>query len=60
MPKKSTIPLEYVNKIRLFAGDKERLQNLYPILGYNKAIRNIVRTHLDAAELKLGRETAEL
>ena len=36
--------------IRLFAGDAKRLADYYPNVGYNVAIRKIVRNHLRALD----------
>jgi len=38
----ATQSLEKVT-LRLFAGDKERIDELFPTMGHNKAIRLIVR-----------------
>lgn len=40
--------------VRLFDGDREALQNYYPSLGYNKAIRTLVRKHLRALDEKVS------
>jgi hypothetical protein len=51
-------PLNLVKvSIRLFRGDKERLDNFFPQLGYNAAIRIIVRKALRALEQKYLDET---
>ncbi len=39
--------------LRLYAGDKEKLQSFYPRLGYNAAIRELVRRHTRALDAKL-------
>jgi len=39
--------------LRLYAGDKERLQAFYPRLGYNAAVRELVRRHVKALEARL-------
>ena len=45
--------------IRLFAGDRERLQRFYPTMNYNNAIRQIVHRHLNSAEETYNREVIE-
>ena len=44
MPKAKS-DLEMV-AVRLYHGDRERLQRLFPVAGYNKAIRELVRKYL--------------
>ncbi len=44
--------------LRLYAGDKERLQTFYPRLGYNAAVRELVRRHIKALEAKLEAENS--
>jgi hypothetical protein len=38
--------------IRLFRGDKDKLSNLFPEVGYNKAIRFLVRNFIKSIEEK--------
>lgn len=45
MAKRDPRPLEKV-AVRLFMGDKDELQRLYPKAGYNMAIREIVHQHV--------------
>lgn len=42
-------PLEMVS-VRIYAGDKERLQKMYPSVPHNRAIREIVHKHLNRVE----------
>ncbi len=50
MPRaKTTIPLE-MKPVRLFQGDFERLQALFPTMGAGPAIRKLVRNHCDRVE----------
>lgn len=48
MPRKEE-DLEKVT-IRLFRGDAEKLSQIYPNVGYNEAIRKIVRNHIRTIE----------
>ena len=43
--KKGEEPMEKVT-IRLFVGDKDRVQAYYPTAGHNEVIRKLVRKHL--------------
>lgn len=51
MPKLAGVDLEKVT-LRLFRGDKDRLQELYPTLGYNSAARQIIKNHIRILEEK--------
>ena len=46
--------------IRLFAGDKDRLAEMYREMGYNAAIRTIVRKHIEKAEELIQRRLRDL
>lgn len=45
--------------IRLFKGDSDRLQEYYQKSGYNKAIRVLVRNHLNKLDKKLSEKLPE-
>lgn len=51
MPKLAGVDLEKVT-LRLFRGDKDRLQEKYPTLGYNSAARQIIKNHLRVLDEK--------
>lgn len=42
--------LDKIPAVRLYKGDKEKLTLMYPKIGYNKAIREIVRKHIKSIE----------
>lgn len=46
--------------IRLFRGDKEKIAQLYPHIGYNKAIRNIVRNFIKNVEASANEKLARI
>lgn len=58
MPKKSDLPLEFVG-LRLVAGDKATLQEFYPTIGYNAAVRQIVHNHTKKLRERAAREGAQ-
>lgn len=58
MLRKSPIPLEVVT-VKLFEGDRERLKELYPKVGYNRAIRQLIRKHLDELEAEMDQRPQE-
>lgn len=43
--------------IRIYDGDRERLERFYPTLKYNRAIREIIKKHLDGLEETLNRSS---
>jgi len=49
MARKSHIPIE-IKKIRLFAGDFDRIGALYPTQGASVAIRTILRNFIERHE----------
>lgn len=49
MPPRSDIPLEQ-KILRLYKGDFERVQNLFPSLGAAPAIRMLIRNFCDRVE----------
>lgn len=53
MKRQETRPLQKVT-IRLYAGDFERLGCLFPKMGANKAIREILRRKIETIEAKVG------
>lgn len=42
--------------IRLFRGDKDRLAELFPTIGYNGVIRQLVRNFIKGVEEKAQRQ----
>ena len=44
---------ELIASIRLYKGDRAKLEEYYPQAGYNKAIRRLVRNHLARLDAKL-------
>ena len=56
MPKKSAIPLRK-ETIRFFEGDTDTLQEFYPQIGFNRAIRELVSQHCKALRERQSRET---
>jgi hypothetical protein len=54
VPKNPKEDLEVVT-LRLYQGDKDRLDEYYPQLGYNKIVRLIVRNHLQRLDKKVER-----
>lgn len=57
--RKSDRPLEVVT-LRLYEGDRERMRDLYPSLGYNRAIREIIHKHLRQAESTITERAGEI
>lgn len=45
--------------IRLFSGDTERLDEYYPKVGHNRAIRALVRRHLTALDAKVNQRSPD-
>ena len=46
--------------LRLFTGDREKLLEFYPNLGYNAAIRQLVRRHIRALEARMAEKEPSL
>ena len=42
--------------IRLYTGDKEKINALFPTIGHNKMIRKLIRRTLKHIEEKINRE----
>ncbi len=51
-------PLAQIS-IKIFERDKARLQALYPTSGYNKAVRLIVRKHLEDVDARAAQLVEE-
>ena len=45
--------------LNLFAGDFAKLQDLYPVAGAGKIVRNLVRQHLKGIEARVAREVGD-
>jgi hypothetical protein len=58
MPKREG-DLEKIS-IRIFRGDKERLDEEYPALGHNKVIRHIIRRHIKGLDERQNRIQGDL
>lgn len=46
--------------IRLSRGDKDKLTDFYPRIGYNKAVRLLVRKHVKMLEERLNEATPNI
>lgn len=45
--------------IRLYSGDRERIQRFFPGLPYQQALREIVKAHLDKIQARYEKDIAE-
>lgn len=45
--------------IRLFDGDKKRLEEYYPSVGYNRVIRTLVRKHIKSLDEKFSQRLSK-
>lgn len=50
--------LEKIPNLRLFKGDREKLESYYPKAGLNKIVRMIVRQHLTKLDAKFEQRIA--
>lgn len=58
MPQKEKGEFEKLPGVRLYLGDRDRLEAYYPKAGYNRVIRRLVRQHLDRMDAKFEQRAA--
>lgn len=58
MTQKEQGDFEKLPGVRLYSGDRARLESYYPQAGYNKVIRQLVRNHLSKLDAKFEQRVA--